>query len=154
MCIDVCRQHAVYQCLCKLCSSRALACLFQISRSLFWFVSDRVGSSIPSSYSLRWQRGILESRQRVCRPLSLYNQIVADSCRILVTCIDLCRCFCIIVWSVVNVITLRSVASCTTRFMFHSIWMSNAWILNALNLGSCGAVEWLWLFQRTYLTFW
>ena len=49
MCNDVCRQRAVYQCLCRLCSSHALTCLFQISRSSFSFVSAMTesGQVIP-----------------------------------------------------------------------------------------------------------
>jgi len=39
MYVDMCRQRAVCQCLCILCSSYALTCLFQIFRSSFCFVS-------------------------------------------------------------------------------------------------------------------
>jgi len=49
MCNDGCRQRAVCQCLCRLCSSHALTCLFQISRSSFCFVSalTESGQVIP-----------------------------------------------------------------------------------------------------------
>ena len=94
MCIDVCRQRALCQCLCILWSSHAHTCLFQISRFSFRYVSALTESVqvIPLHKASAYNMADLGITQAFSETFVVVNpsrcrlvSIIGDVCRLVST---------------------------------------------------------------------